>query len=32
MNIRGDQGTDDKRSYASMGAGGRANISSDNHI
>lgn len=25
MNIRGDQGTDDKRSYASIGAGGRVN-------
>ena len=26
MNIRGDKGTDDKRSLASMGAGGRANL------
>jgi len=26
MNIRGDKGTDDRRSYASMGAGGRANV------
>lgn len=32
MNIRGDQGTDDKRSLASMGAGGRANIASDSYI
>lgn len=26
MNIKGDQGNDDKRSYASIGAGGRANV------
>ncbi|MBU5306548.1 hypothetical protein KQI18_02005 [Clostridioides mangenotii] len=26
MNIRGDKGTNDRRSYASMGAGGRANV------
>ena len=32
MNIRGDQGTDDKRSLASMGAGGRANVASDTYI
>ena len=32
MNIRGDQGTDDKRSLASMGAGGRANVASDSYI
>ena len=32
MNIRGDQGTDDKRSLASMGAGGRANLASDSYI
>lgn len=25
MNVRGDQGTDDQRSYASIGAGGRVN-------
>jgi hypothetical protein len=25
MNVRGDQGTDDKRSYATIGAGGRVN-------
>lgn len=30
MNIKGDQGTDDKRSLASMGAGGRANVGSIN--
>lgn len=30
MNVRGDQGTDDKRGYASIGAGGRVNtFSSD---
>ena len=28
MNIRGDGGTDDRRSYASMGAGGRVNLAS----
>lgn len=32
MNIRGDKGTDDRRSYASMGAGGRANVSTENNI
>ncbi|MEG1870942.1 MAG: hypothetical protein RR192_02970, partial [Peptostreptococcaceae bacterium] len=32
MNIRGDKGTDDRRSYASMGAGGRANVSTEEHI
>jgi hypothetical protein len=32
MNIRGDQGTDDRRSYASMGAGGRVNVSSEEYI
>lgn len=32
MNVRGDQGTDDKRSLASMGAGGRANVASDSYI
>ena len=32
MNIRGDKGTDDRRSYASMGAGGRANVSSEEYI
>ena len=32
MNIRGDKGTDDKRSLASMGAGGRANLASDSYI
>ena len=32
MNIRGDKGTDDRRSYATMGAGGRANVSSEQHI
>ena len=32
MNIRGDQGTDDRRSLASMGAGGRANVASDSYI
>ncbi len=29
MNVRGDQGTDDKRSYATIGAGGRVNTYSD---
>jgi hypothetical protein len=29
MNVRGDQGTDDKRAYASIGAGGRVNTYSD---
>ncbi|MGL5314190.1 MAG: hypothetical protein ACRC92_13160, partial [Peptostreptococcaceae bacterium] len=32
MNIRGDKGTDDRRSYASMGAGGRANVSTEDNI
>ena len=32
MNIKGDQGTDDKRSYASIGAGGRANVASSEEI
>lgn len=32
MNIRGDKGTDDRRSYASMGAGGRANVASNGYI
>ena len=32
MNVRGDQGTDDKRSLASIGAGGRANVASDSYI
>ena len=32
MNIRGDQGTDDNRSLASMGAGGRVNLASDSYI
>ncbi len=32
MNIRGDKGTDDRRSYASMGAGGRANVSTEQNI
>lgn len=32
MNVRGDKGTDDRRSYASMGAGGRANVSTENNI
>ncbi|MGL4913517.1 MAG: hypothetical protein ACRC3Y_13920, partial [Romboutsia sp.] len=32
MNIRGDKGTDDRRSYATMGAGGRANVSSEQYI
>lgn len=32
MNIRGDKGTDEKRSLASMGAGGRANLASDSYI
>ncbi len=32
MNIRGDKGTDDRRSFASMGAGGRANVSSEVNI
>lgn len=32
MNIRGDQGNDDERSYASIGAGCRANIESSDAI
>lgn len=32
MNVRGDKGTDDRRSYATMGAGGRANVSSEQNI
>ncbi|RDY28802.1 hypothetical protein CHL78_004510 [Romboutsia weinsteinii] len=32
MNIRGDKGTDDRRSFASMGAGGRANVSTEDLI
>lgn len=32
MNIRGDKGTDDRRSYASMGAGGRANVAGEDYI
>ena len=32
MNIRGDKGTNDRRSYASMGAGGRANVSAEQNI
>ncbi|MGL6107408.1 hypothetical protein [Romboutsia sp.] len=32
MNVRGDKGTDDRRSYASMGAGGRANVSNEENI
>lgn len=32
MNVRGDKGTDDRRSYASMGAGRRANVSSQSNI
>lgn len=32
MNVRGDKGTDDRRSYASMGAGGRVNVSSEQYI
>lgn len=32
MNIRGDKGTDDRRSFATMGAGGRANVSSESNI
>ena len=32
MNIRGDQGTDDRRSYATMGAGERADVSSEEYI
>ena len=32
MNIRGDKGTDDKRSYASIGAGRKANVAADEYI
>ena len=32
MNIKGDQGNDDARSYASIGAGCRANIVNDESI
>ncbi|WP_434796820.1 hypothetical protein [Terrisporobacter vanillatitrophus] len=32
MNTRGDQGNDDARSYASIGAGGRANVISEGPI
>lgn len=32
MNIRGDKGTDDKRSYASIGAGGKVVLPSSNFI
>ncbi|MCC0646359.1 MULTISPECIES: hypothetical protein [unclassified Clostridioides] len=32
MNIRGDKGSDDRRSYASMGAGGRANVANEEDI
>ena len=32
MNIKGDQGTDDARSYASIGAGCRANVANGNYI
>ena len=32
MNIRGDQGTDDRRSFATMGAGGRANVAGSSDI
>lgn len=32
MNVRGDKGTDDRRSFASMGAGGRADVSSEKDI
>lgn len=32
MNIKGDRGTDDKRSYASIGAGRRANVVDDKYI
>ena len=32
MNIKGDQGNDDERSYASIGAGCRANVESGNAI
>lgn len=32
MNIRGDKGTDDERSYATIGAGRRANVASKENI
>ncbi|MBP3930438.1 MAG: hypothetical protein J6D47_12855 [Peptostreptococcaceae bacterium] len=32
MNIRGDRGTDDKRSYASIGAGGRITLPDNKYI
>ncbi|MDR0879822.1 MAG: hypothetical protein LBN09_03855 [Clostridioides sp.] len=32
MNIRGDKGTTDSRSYASMGAGGRVNVTRDDDV
>ena len=32
MNIRGDQGTDDRRSCASMGAGTRASVTTEDYI
>ena len=32
MNTRGDQGSDDRKSFASMGAGKRANTSSESYI
>ena len=32
MNIKGDQGNDDKRSYATIGAGGRANVVGNEEI
>lgn len=32
MNIRGDKGTDDRRSYASMGAGAKANVATEDFI
>ena len=32
MNIRGDGGNDDKRAYATIGSGRRANVSNDNHF
>ncbi|MGL5329720.1 MAG: hypothetical protein ACRDD7_10650 [Peptostreptococcaceae bacterium] len=32
MNIKGDRGTDDKKSYASIGAGRRANVAEEKYI
>lgn len=32
MNIKGDGGSDDKRAYATIGSGGRANIPSTNYV